>query len=97
MALYKLTKGTLSLIRKTKEDCKDLMAKGFELIGEVDEDYNLIDNRVDQIKEDDPDEKMKEELVKYAHELGLGAPSQLKRLSIETLADRIEEAEKEAD
>ena len=34
----------------------------------------------------------KDTLVKQAHELGLGSPSTLKRLSIETLQERIEEA-----
>lgn len=35
----------------------------------------------------------KEDLVNKAHELGLGSPSTLKRLSVETLKERIEEAE----
>lgn len=35
----------------------------------------------------------KEDLVNRAHELGLGSPSTLKRLSVETLKERIEEAE----
>lgn len=34
----------------------------------------------------------KTELINEAHELGLGSPSTLKRLSIETLKERIEEA-----
>lgn len=48
-------------------------------------------NPVKEVKEE-PKENEKDLLVKKAHELGLGSPSTLKRLSEETLKERIEEA-----
>lgn len=51
--------------------------------------------KLNPIKEE-PEDKIfnseKDELVDKAHGLGLGSPSTLKRLSIETLKERIEEA-----
>jgi hypothetical protein len=41
MALYKLTKGTLSRIRKSEKECKDLMKDGYVLDGEVDKNYKV--------------------------------------------------------
>ena len=43
--MYKLTKGSLSLIRTTKAECKELEKQGFVLVGEVDQNYNLIDKK----------------------------------------------------
>jgi len=40
--LYKLTKGTLSRIRKDLKGIKDLEKDGYKFIGEVDKDYNII-------------------------------------------------------
>jgi hypothetical protein len=51
---------------------------------------------INPIKEDVEEQKTtsneKLDLVKKAHELGLGSPSQLERNSIETLKKKIEEA-----
>lgn len=41
-------------------------------------------------EEEKPTEK--EQLIEEAHKLGIGSPSTLKRLSVETLKERIEEA-----
>lgn len=42
MALYKLTKGSLSRIRTTEKDCKELIKQGYVLDGEVDNNYKVI-------------------------------------------------------
>lgn len=41
MALYKLTKGSLSRIRSTEKDCKALIKEGYTLDGEVDSNYKV--------------------------------------------------------
>lgn len=42
MALYKLTKGSLSRIRSNEKDCKVLIKEGYSLDGEVDENYKVV-------------------------------------------------------
>lgn len=60
--------------------------------------YKPVDGVIDipvRIKKLNPIEEeidAKAELVKEAHSLGLGSPSTLKRLSEETLKEKIEEA-----
>ena len=41
--LYKLTKGTLSRIRKTKKEIDELLEQGYTLDGEVNEKYEVVD------------------------------------------------------
>ena len=43
MALYKLTKGTISVIRTTKDSVDEAIADGYKLDGEVNERYEIID------------------------------------------------------
>jgi hypothetical protein len=49
-------------------------------------------NPYKEVKEQKTASNEKLDLVKKAHELGLGSPSQLERNSIETLKKKIEEA-----
>jgi hypothetical protein len=57
--LYKLTKGTLSRIRTSRDECEKLIEDGYKLDGEVDNKYNVINpnpifeekSEVDQLKE----------------------------------------------
>jgi len=41
--MYKLTKGAVSRIRKTKAEAKELMKDGYTMDGEVNEKYEIID------------------------------------------------------
>lgn len=95
MARYKLTKGSLSRIRYDRAGCEELVQQGYRLDGEVNDKNELVDDRVrlDDIDGKPKGDPEKDHLVEKARELGLGAPSALKRLSPDTLRDRIEEAE----
>jgi hypothetical protein len=42
MALYKLTKGTISVIRQNREGVKQAEADGYKLDGEVNEAYEVV-------------------------------------------------------
>lgn len=43
--LYKLTRGAVSVIRTCEEDVKEAIAYGYVLDGQVDENYNVINQR----------------------------------------------------
>ncbi len=97
MKRYRLTKGALSRVRFTREHCEELVKEGYTFDGEVDEKNRLIDDRVRlaDLGEETQEDGEKSNLVEQARKLGLGAPSALKRLSVETLRQRIEEAGEE--
>jgi len=41
--MYLLKKDTLSRVRNDKKGIDELLAEGYELLGECDEQYNIID------------------------------------------------------
>jgi len=43
MSLYKLTKGTVSVIRNSKAAVDEAVANGYKLDGECNETYDIID------------------------------------------------------
>jgi hypothetical protein len=49
--LYKLTKGTVSVIRKDRAGVEEAKANGYALDGECDEQYNVIDARPEFLDE----------------------------------------------
>ena len=57
MALYKLTKGTVSVIRNSKAAVDEAIANGYKLDGECNERYEIID--ADPFKEPEPEHKHK--------------------------------------
>lgn len=65
MALYKLTNGTVSKIRTDKKGVDALLAAGYKLDGEVDEKYEVIDDRptikATRKKKADSDEEINED------------------------------------
>lgn len=90
MALYKLTKGTLSRIRKDKAGCDELIEQGYVFDGEVDENFNPVVSIPEEEKDSLSD--LREEAV------GLGlAPSIAERLktkkAIQKKIDELKEGE----
>ena len=61
MALYKLTKGTVSVIRVNHADVKQAEADGYKLDGEVNEAYEVVNPypRFDDIEPAKADEPKK--------------------------------------
>jgi len=86
MALYKLTKGTLSRIRTKQEDIQALIDEGYTLDGEVDEKFNLLPPKV-ETKEDDPLNELREQLIS----LGCPKSTASRYKSEKTLLKKIEE------
>ena len=68
---------------------------GFVYLPKRDERYNPVEEPKEELILDEKEELIldeKEELIKIANESGLGSPSTLRRLTIETLKQKIEES-----
>lgn len=91
MALYKLTKGSLSKIRNTENGVRDLMACGFVFDGEVDTKFNVINpNPVFVEEKNSGEDEELEILKKQAIDMGIPASSVNRFKTAEKLKEKID-------
>lgn len=88
LKIYKLTKGTLSRIRSKQEDINALIDDGYKLDGQVNDKYEIINDRP-EFKAIDPLDELRAELVS----LGCAKSTAERYKNEGTLLDKIAEYE----